>query len=114
MPTRRQRSALGLAISDDAAHEQIRIIECRTVSVRDRITKFAAFVNRSRRFRSDVAGNSAGKRELFEKMLQAFFILRNVWVDFAVSSFQVGVRDQARTAVSWTCDVDHVEVVFLN
>src|ERR1700747_1026435 len=110
MPTCPQWPGFGFAISNHAAYKQIRIIECSAISVRDGIAKFAAFVNRARRFRSDVAGNSAGKRKLFEEMWKAFFVLRNVRVDFAVRSFEVGVRDQTWAALARTCDGDHIEV----
>jgi hypothetical protein len=40
--------------------------------------------------------------------------LRNVWVDFTVGTFKIGVCDQARSTVTWASYVDNVEVVFLD
>src|SRR5258708_13891650 len=81
MPTCRQWSGFGFAISNNAAYEQIRIIECSAISVRDGIAEFAAFANRARRFRTDAAGNSTGNRKLFNVMLQPFFFLLNLRLD---------------------------------
>ena len=61
MPTGRQRTGLRFAVADDAGDDQIRVVEGRSVGVRERVAQFAAFVNRARRFRRDVAGNAAGK-----------------------------------------------------
>src|SRR6266478_2616288 len=114
MPTCRQWAGFRFAVSYDAAHQQIGIVERRSIRMRNGVTEFAAFVNRSRRFRGDVAWNAPRKRELLEEMLQPFCILRDMRIDFAVSSFQIGVGDQARAAVSRTRDIDQVEVVFLD
>src|SRR6266478_9019972 len=114
MPTCRQWAGFRFAVSNDAAHQQIWIVERRSIRMSNGVTEFAAFVNRSRRFRGNVTGNTAGKRKLFEEMLQAFFVLRDMRIDFAVSSFQIGVGDQAWPAVARTRDIDHVEVVFLD
>ena len=51
---------------------------------------------------------------MFEKVLQALRVLWNVRVDFAVGAFEVGICDQAGSAMAWTSDVDHIEIVFLD
>src|SRR5437879_13654102 len=82
--------------------------------MREGVTKFAAFVDRTGRFRRHVARDAAGKGELGEEALHALFIRRYVWVDFAVSAFKVGVCDEAGSAMAGPGDVDHVEVVLLD
>src|ERR1700722_21032529 len=61
-----------------------------------------------------MARNSAGKRELGEKPLHPLHVLRNAWIDFAVSPLEIRIGDQPRSAVSGTGDVDHVEIVLLD
>src|SRR5260221_10665165 len=49
VPARGERSRLGLAIAHHATNEQVRIVECGAVSVSKGVSKFAAFVNGTRR-----------------------------------------------------------------
>src|SRR5258705_13397183 len=100
MPTRGQRPAFGFAISDHATYDQIGVIESSSISVRDGIPEFSAFMNRSRSFRRNVAGNSTGKRELLEEMQQAFRVLRDVRIHFAVGAFEIGICHQAGATMS--------------
>ena len=59
MPARGQRPGFGLAVADDAGDDQIGIVERRAVRVRERVSELAAFVDRSRRLRRDMARNAA-------------------------------------------------------
>ena len=61
LPGRRQRTGLRLAVADDAGDDQFRIVEGRAEGMAQRIAELAAFVNRSRRRRSDMARYAAGK-----------------------------------------------------
>ena len=94
VPAGRQRPGFRFAIAHHAAHQQIRIVERRAVRMRQRVTQFAAFVNRARRFRRHMARNSTWKGELLEQPLHAFFGLRNIRIDLAVGAFQIGVGHQ--------------------
>ena len=114
MPAGGQRAGFGLAVADDAGHEQIGIVERGAVGVGEGIAQFAAFVDRAGRFGGDVAGDSAGKRELLEQPLHALLVLRDVRIDFAVGSFEIGVGDHSRAAVAGAGDVDGVQVVLLD
>src|SRR5579883_2822233 len=114
MPTGRQWTRFGFSVSNDAAHQQIRIVESSTVRMRDRVTKLSSFMNGARRFRGNVAGNSARKRELLEQPLHAFHALRDVRVDFAISAFQIRIRYNARAAMTRANDVDDIQVVALD
>src|SRR5687768_670831 len=58
-----------------------------------------------------MAWDTAGKGKLLEQAFHAVFVLRNVGIDFAVSSFQVSVCNEARPAVAGTCDVDDVKAM---
>ena len=114
VPARGERAGLRFAIADDAGDEQVGIVERRAEGVRQRIAQFAALVNRTRRLRRDVTRNAAGKGELLEQPLHPVLVLRDVRIDLAVGSFEVGVRHQPGSAVARPGDVDDVQVVFLD
>ena len=61
-----------------------------------------------------MARDAARKRELGEQFLHSGFIGRNIRINLAVGSFEIGIRDQPGTAMTGAGDVDHVEVVFLD
>ena len=75
-----------------------------------RVTEFAALVDRSRRFRSGVTRDAAGERELPEQTSQTIGILTDIRIDLAVGTFQVGVRDHAWAAVTGPANVNDVEI----
>src|ERR1700740_1766753 len=101
MPACRPRSSFCLAVADDAGNDQIGVVECCSVGVRDGIAEFAALVYRTGSLRCHVAGDAARERELREQTLHALFVGRNVWIDLAIRSLEVGIRDQAGPAVAW-------------
>ena len=74
----------------------------------ERVTQLAAFVNRSRRRRRNMAGNSSGKGELFEQLFQPGFVLRDVRINLAPGAFEVDVTHNRRSPVARAGDVDEV------
>ena len=80
----------------------------------ERIAKLTAFVDRAWSFGCSMAGDSAWKGKLFEQGANSVLILANVGVKLAIRTFQICVRDHARPAVTWTCNVDRVQIVLLN
>ncbi len=114
VPTCGQRPRLRLAVADDAGDEQIGIVEGGAVGVRDRIAQFAPFVDRAGRLRGDVAGDAAGKRKLREQPLHPLLVLRNLRIQLAIGSFEIGVGHEPRSSVAGSGDVDRVEIVLLD
>ena len=114
VPARRERSGLGLAVADDARHDQVGIVEGRAEGVRERVAELAAFVDRAGRLGSHVAGDAAREAELLEQPPHPLLVLADVRIDLAVGPFEVGVRDQRRAAVPGADHVDHVQVVLLD
>ena len=110
VPARGQRARLRLAVADDAADEQIGVVERCSVGVRDGVAELAPFVDRARCLRRDVARDAAGERELAKELAEAGLVLRDVRVDLAVRPLEIGVRDEARAAVTRPGDVEDVEI----
>ena len=59
VPGGRERTGFRLTVADDAGDDQVGIVVCRPIGVRDRIPQFAAFVNGAGSLRRHVAGNAA-------------------------------------------------------
>ena len=114
VPGGRQWPGFRFAVADHAGDDQIGIVERRAEGVAQRIAQFAAFVDRSRRGRRDMAGNSARKRELLEQLFQTGLIQADVRIDLALAAFEIDVADQCRAAMAGAGDIDHVEVVLLD
>src|ERR1700730_15552576 len=89
MPAGCQRACFRLSISHDAANEQVRVVECRSVRMREGIAQLAAFVNRAGSFGRDMARNSPRERELLEQLLHPVFRLRDTRIEFACSTLQI-------------------------
>ena len=71
VPARRERPGLGLAVADHAGHHEVGVVERGSVGVHQRISQFAALVDRAGCLRRHVAGDPAGERELPEQPAQA-------------------------------------------
>ena len=110
VPARRQRPGLGLAVADDAADEQVGVVERRAVRVRERVAELAALVDRAGRLRRGMAGDPAREGELAEQLPHARLVGAHVRVQLAVRPLEIGVGDDARPAVARAGDVDRVEV----
>ena len=75
VPARCQGPGLGLAVADDAGHDQIRVIEGRAVGVRHGVTQLPSLVDRAGRLGGDMAGDAAWERKLLEQILHPLFVL---------------------------------------
>src|SRR5262245_50574976 len=114
MPARGQGPGFGLTITDDAGNDQLWIVVGGTVRVRDSVSELSAFVYGPWRFWSYVARNATRERELREEALHTRLVLGDVWVNLAIGTFEVGVSDEARPAMSGAGYIDHVKVVLLD
>src|SRR5512133_2579244 len=114
VPRGRKRTGLGFAVADDACNDQVWVVKGCTVRVRDRVAEFAAFMDGPRSLRSDVARDSAGKRELRKEPLHAMRIAGDVGIDLRVSALQPCRGHERGAAVARTNDVDHVEIALAN
>jgi hypothetical protein len=106
VPRCREWTGLGLAVTDDAGHDEIRVVQGRPERVGERVPQFATLVDRSGRLRCDVARDATGERELAEQLGHAGLILAEQRVDLAVRALQPYVRDQPWTTVAGSGHVD--------
>jgi hypothetical protein len=83
-----------------------------TVLARIPQDELAALVDRTGSLRCHVAGNPAGERELAEQRAHSVRVLADVRVHLAVGALQIGVGDQAGTAVAGAGHVDRAQVPF--
>src|SRR5262249_42724629 len=104
MPTCGEWTSLALAVTDDAAGQQIRVVEDRAVGMRHGIAQSSDFMDRSRRLRGGMTGYSSWKRELLEHLFHSLFILTDVGIKLRVGSLQVDIRPHPRPAVSRAAD----------
>ena len=81
VPAGGQRTGLGLAVADDAAHEQIGVVEGGAEGVGDRVAELAALVDRAGNFGRHVARDAAREGELAEEGAHAVFVTRDVRVE---------------------------------
>jgi hypothetical protein len=114
VPGRGQRSRLGLAVADDARHQQVRVVEGGTVGVRERVAEFAALVDGAGGLGGDVAGHAAGEGELLEQPRHARPVPAHVRVRLRVRPLQPRVGQHRRAAVSRAPDAQGVLVAGLD
>src|SRR6185437_8998721 len=114
VPGGRERPRLGFPVADHAGDNEAGIVERSATSVRERVAKLAAFVNRTGRFRCRMARNAAGERELFEQPAQTVRILRYRRINFRISAFEISISHNARPAMTRPADVDHIEAARLD
>ena len=88
LPGGGQRAGLGLAVADDAAGDQIRVVEDGSVGVGKRVAQLPAFVDRTRCLRGHMTGDASREGELLEEPLDPVFVLGNVGVVLAVRALQ--------------------------
>jgi len=70
LPRGRERARFSFAVADDTRDHEVGIIEGGPEGVAERVPKLTTFVNRTRRRRGNVAGYSAGERELLDSFLR--------------------------------------------
>src|SRR5687768_12470721 len=90
------------------------IVKDRAVRMHYGIAKLSSLMNRPGCFSGNMAGDATREGKLFEEPFHSFFVLRNVWIELAVGSLQISIRNQAWSTVSWTSNVDYVQVMQLN
>jgi hypothetical protein len=107
-PRALQRPRLRLPVTDHGGDYEVGVIEGRTEGVGEDVAELSALVDRAGGGHADVAGHAAGCRELAEEPPQARSVLRHLRVDLGVGAFEVQVRQDGRSAVTRTGQVDHL------
>ena len=107
-------AGLGLAVADDAEHQQVGMIKRRAEGVQQRVAQLAALVEGAGRLRRAVAGHAAGEGELAEQRRMPVVIRRHRAVYLGVGALQPGARVRPRPAVAGAGDEDRVQVARLD
>src|SRR3989344_4122730 len=61
-----------------------------------------------------MTGDASRKRKLLEQPFQTAFVLRDVGIKLTVGSLQISVCHQTWSTVTWTSDIENIEVILLN
>src|ERR1700687_5310762 len=108
MPGGRKRPGFRLAVADRNGNNEIRIVERRSICVRDGVPKFTTFVNRTRCLWRAVRTYSPGKRKLPEEFEHAGFVAALVWINLGVMAFEVAVGQRGGCAMTGTGDIEDI------
>jgi hypothetical protein len=110
----RGRSAVAALLAFFWTHDQIRVIQCRAIGVREAVAEFAALMDGAGGFRCDVRADVAGKGELLEELLHPLAVFALVRIHLRIAALKIGRPEHARGAVARPRHEDHVEVVALD
>jgi hypothetical protein len=114
MPAGRKRAGFCLPVADDAANQQLGIVEYRAMGVHERVAQLAALVDRAWRLGSYVTGDAPRKGELPKQAPQTLLVVADVRVDLAVGALEIGVGDQPRASMAGTGHEDDVQIARLD
>src|SRR5579863_6144141 len=89
VPGSRQWAGLRLAVANYRGHDQLWVVECCATSVGEHIAEFAAFVDRSRSFRSAMTADAPWKGKLPKEFAQSVRILTLLWIHLGVCAFEI-------------------------
>src|SRR5262249_61099247 len=110
MPRCRKRPGFCLTVSDYACNDQIRVVECGAVGMRERIAELPAFVKRPGRFRRGVTRNASRKGELPVQLAEPIGLRVDRWKGLAVGPFPPGVSYHPATSAAVTAVLDALQV----
>src|ERR1700735_225208 len=108
LPTSFERAGFGLAIADNASHDQVRIVEGCSEGVDQRVAEFASLMHRVRCMRSAMTGDTARRGKRAEEKTHAVNVLSNLRMNLGVSSFKIRTSVQRGSSVAGARDVDNV------
>src|SRR3954469_4668123 len=104
MPCGGEGSGLRLAISHDAAHHEVWIVEGGAKRMGQRITELAAFIDRAGDIRRAVTGNATRKRELLEQAPHPLDVLADIGIHVTVASLEIRICHECRATMAGTYD----------
>src|SRR5208283_3657368 len=114
VPRSGQRPSLRLAVPDHRRDDQIRIVERRAAGVRQDVSQFSAFVDRTWCFRRAVAADAARERKLLEPLMQATFVFDLYRLANGIGPFEIPRTENARRTMPRTRHETHVETELLD
>src|SRR6266566_1733603 len=114
LPGTLQRPCFCLAIANDRSNNQVWIIKCGPKGVGEDVAEFSSFMDGAWSRYADVTWHASRRRELAKEQVHTLCILRHFRIDFRVGAFQIDIREDRRSTMSWASQVDHVHVVILD
>ncbi len=107
-------AGLGLAVADQASHQQIRVVECGAKGRGERITQLAAFVDDARIGWRQVARKSIRPREGVQETFETGKIARHAREILGQCAFKVHIGQVGRRAVARPGNQQHAGVGVLD
>lgn len=114
MPGGRKRTSLCLPIAYRDCDDEIGIIECCSVRVRDGVTKFAAFVDGTGVLRCAVRTYASRKRKLPEEFEHARFVAALIRINLGVVAFEITVGQRSWRAMPGTGNINDIQIILLD
>src|SRR5260221_9068692 len=114
MPCCGCRTCLSLSIANNTGYNEVRIIHRSTKGSSQRIAQLAAFMDRPRYARVEMAGETARPGETPDELVQPGTVKRQLGVIFLQGAFEVQVRQVRWRSMPWARDQEHVEIMAHN
>ena len=114
LPGTLQRPCFCLAIANNRRNNQVWIIKSGPKGVGEDVAEFSSFMDGAWSRHADVTWHASRRRELAKEQVHPLGILRHLGIDFRVGAFEIDIREERRSTMSWAGQVDHVHVMILD
>ena len=110
LPRAGEGAGLGLAVSDHARHDELRVVERGAEGVDQRVAELTTFVDRAWRRHAHVTRHPVRGGELTEQATHPVGVPRHLGVHLGVRALEVHVGEDRRAPMPGTGHIDHVGV----
>src|SRR6266853_2052126 len=114
LPGAFKRPCLGFSIPDDSRDYQIGVVESGAKGVGKDIAQLASFVNGAWGGHTDVSRDHSRGRKLPKQTPYPLPILGDLRIGLRVGPFEVHIGEDRRSTMSWSCQVDHIDILVLD
>ena len=111
MPRSGQRPGFRFSVANHATGNEIGVIKHRAIRMEQRIAQLSSLIDGTRCLRCGMARYPARERKLPKQLPHAFFVPRNIRIQFAIRAFEICVGHHSWAAVARASDKKHVEAM---
>src|SRR5205807_8316621 len=113
LPGAFKRSGHSSSIPNHSRDYQIAVVESGAKGVGQDIAQLASFVNGAWGGHTDVAGDPSRGRKLAKQATYTLPILADLRIGLRVGTFEVHISEDRRSTMTWSCQVDHIDILVL-